>query len=89
VITDVALVGCPSGGSSSPADQATHGDDRVSEVEERVDDGFASFVAALQPVEAGGGGNATASRPPQPDGSFAIAGCRLGAVLSPASMLKL
>jgi hypothetical protein len=34
------------------ADQATDGDDRVGEVEVRGDDGFSSFVAALQPVEA-------------------------------------
>ncbi|OLM09374.1 hypothetical protein Ae706Ps2_6474c [Pseudonocardia sp. Ae706_Ps2] len=33
-------------------DQATECDDGVGEVEERVDDGFAAFVAALQPVEA-------------------------------------
>ena len=33
------------------ADQATHGDDRVGEVEERVDDCLAALVAALEPVE--------------------------------------
>lgn len=33
------------------ADEATHGDDGVGEVEERVDDDLAAFVAALQPVE--------------------------------------
>jgi hypothetical protein len=36
---------------SSASDEATHGDDRVGEVEEGVDHTFASFVAALQPVE--------------------------------------
>src|SRR5215207_9155667 len=33
------------------ADEATDGDDRVCEVEERVDYGLAAFVAALEPVE--------------------------------------
>src|ERR1700756_5655299 len=33
------------------ADQATHGDDRVGQVEKRVDDLLAPLVAALQPVE--------------------------------------
>ena len=32
-------------------DEATHGDDRVGEVEEGVDHVFLAFVAALQPVE--------------------------------------
>jgi hypothetical protein len=32
--------------------RATDGDDRVGEVEERLDHDVASFVAALQPVEA-------------------------------------
>ncbi len=34
------------------ADQATDGDDRVGEVEERIDHDLASLVAALEPVEA-------------------------------------
>ena len=33
------------------ADQSTHGDDRVGEVEERVDYCLAALVAALEPVE--------------------------------------
>jgi hypothetical protein len=33
------------------ADHATDGDDGVGEVEVGVDDGFAAFVAALEPVE--------------------------------------
>lgn len=47
-------------------DQATHGDDRVGEVEERLDDDLAAFVAALQPVEAAAGphpGQARRTRP--------------------------
>lgn len=44
--------GLPSVGGPYLADQATDGDDRVGQVEERVDDVFAAFVAALQPVEA-------------------------------------
>lgn len=44
--------GVPSAGGPCLADQGTDGDDRVGEVEERVDDVFAAFVAALQPVEA-------------------------------------
>ena len=44
--------GCPTGRGPCLADQATDGDDGVGEVEERVDDVLAAFVAALQPVEA-------------------------------------
>jgi hypothetical protein len=44
--------GVPSVGDPGPPDQAADGDDRVGEVEERVDDLLAAFVAALQPVEA-------------------------------------
>jgi hypothetical protein len=43
--------GVPSVGGPCLADWAADGDDRVSEVEERVDDLLAAFVAALQPVE--------------------------------------
>src|SRR3954454_2998470 len=39
-------------GGPGPPDQATHGDDRVGQVEEGVDHALAAFVAALQPVEA-------------------------------------
>jgi hypothetical protein len=38
-------------GDPCPADEATDGDDRVGEVEERVDHLLAALVAALQPVE--------------------------------------
>ena len=37
-------------GDPRPADEATHGDDRIGEVEERVDHLLAAFVA-LEPVE--------------------------------------
>src|SRR6266571_8318930 len=43
--------GVPPVRGPGPTNQATHGDDRVGEVEERVDDQLATFVAALQPVE--------------------------------------
>src|SRR5277367_1995343 len=42
----------PSVGDPCLPDQATDGDDRVGEVEERVDDVLVSLVAALQSVEA-------------------------------------
>ena len=43
--------GVPSVEGPCLADQAADGDDRVGEVEERVDDLLAALVAALQPVE--------------------------------------
>ena len=38
-------------GDPGLVDEATHGDDRVGQVEERVDYRFAAFIAALEPVE--------------------------------------
>jgi hypothetical protein len=43
--------GVPAVGGPCLPDQATDGDDRVGEAEERVDDLLAPLVAALQPVE--------------------------------------
>jgi hypothetical protein len=43
--------GVPSVGGPCLADQAADGDDRVGEVEERVNDVLAAFVASLQPAE--------------------------------------
>jgi hypothetical protein len=44
--------GVPSVKGPCLADEAADGDDGVGEVEERVDDGFAALVAALEAVEA-------------------------------------
>src|ERR1700756_5595956 len=43
--------GVPPVGDPCLPDQATDGDDRVGEVEERVDDLLAALITALQPVE--------------------------------------
>lgn len=41
----------PSGGGPGAANEATDGDDRVGQVEERLDDACTPFVAARQPGE--------------------------------------
>src|SRR5260370_12617743 len=58
--------GVPPAGCPSLPHEATDGDDRVGEVEVRVDDGLVPLVAALQPAEAVVPGAGPLDVPPLP-----------------------